>query len=156
VLAEVDIYDPQIGIDTTYYPATHVATRQLRRQQLSTGNLAGPSNPLVKVEDLGLTTINNMDVKGTRRTVIIPGQANGTGAPITVVDEYWYSEDLHVNVVLRHNDPRTGDQTVALTDIKREDPPESFFQVPAGYKIADMTPPPGAPSAGNAMTPPKR
>jgi hypothetical protein len=58
-----------------------------------------------------------------------------------VVDEYWYSPDLHVNLLLRHNDPRTGMQTVTLTDIKREEPAPEFFQIPDGYKNVDMTPP---------------
>jgi hypothetical protein len=100
----------------------------------------------VKVEDLGLSTIENIDVKGTRRTVTIPAQASGTGADLTIVDEYWYSEDLHVNLVLRHNDPRTGDQTVALADLKREEPSPEFFEVPEGYKVVDLTPHESAPA----------
>jgi hypothetical protein len=52
---------------------------------------------------------------------------------------------LHVNILLRHTDPRTGLQTVALSNIKREEPPLSFFEVPADYKVVDLTPPPGAP-----------
>jgi hypothetical protein len=151
-LVEVHIYDPQTHVVTIFYPATHIASRQLRPEPM-TANFVNRSDPQVAIEDLGPTTIDNIDVKGTRRTVTIPAQANGTGAPITVVDEYWYSEDLHVNVLLRHNDPRTGLQTIALSDIKREEPPQSFFEVPADYKIVDMTPPPGAPvERGRAAT----
>ena len=154
--SEAQIYDPQTRINTIYYPATHVATQQLRPESRSAGNLPQPSGPFIKVEVLGLTTIDNIDVKGTRRTVTIPAQANGTGAAITVVDEYWYSEDLHVNVILRHNDPRTGFQTVALSNIKREEPPESFFQVPPDHKIVDLTPPPGSPATRGAVAGPIR
>jgi len=102
---------------------------------------------MVKVEDLGSDIMENIDVKGTRRTVTIPAQMNTTGIDLTVVDEYWYSEDLHVNLLLRHNDPRTGEQTVTLKEIKREEPAQEFFEVPQNYKIVDMTPPPGAPAA---------
>ena len=84
--------------------------------------------------------MDNIEVKGTRRTLTIPAQANGTGAALAVVDEYWYSEDLHLNLLLRHDDPRTGVQTIALTNIKREEPPQEFFEVPQDYKIVDMTP----------------
>jgi len=115
-----------------------------------TANFSSTSDPLVKVEDLGSTTIDNIDVKGTRRTVTIPGQVNGTGAPLTVVDEFWYSEDLHLNLLLRHSDPRIGVQTVALSDLKREEPAQEFFEVPPGYKIVDMTPPADAPAARGA------
>jgi hypothetical protein len=88
--------------------------------------------------------MENIDVKGTRRSVTTPAGASNLGVSFTVVDEYWYSEDLHVNLKLVHNDPRTGEQTVTLTDIKREEPPASFFGVPADYKIVDMTPPAAA------------
>ena len=144
-LSEVHIFDPQTRLKTVYYPATHIASRQPQAVQSKPANLSDSSNPLVKVEDLGSTIIDGIEVRGTRRIVSIPGLTNGTGAPLTVVDEYWYSEDLHLNLLLLHNDPRTGEQTVALTNIKREEPPQSFFEVPPDYKIVDMTPPPGAP-----------
>jgi hypothetical protein len=146
-LIEVHLYDPQTRLQTVYEPATHIARRQLRPEARPPVNPSDASNPLVKVEDLGTNTIENIDVRGTRRTVIIPAQANGTGAPLTVVDEYWYSEDLHVNLLLRHSDPRTGEQTVTLSQIVREEPAQEFFEAPQGYKIVDMTPPPGAPAA---------
>jgi hypothetical protein len=145
-LVEVHIYDPQTRVQTIWYTATHIASRQVRPEPISTGFPNRP-DPQVTVEDLGPGTLNGIDVKETRRMVTVPAQLNGTGAPITVVDEYWYSEDLHVNILLRHNDPRTGLQTVALSNIKREEPPLSFFEVPADYKAVDLTPPPGAPMA---------
>jgi hypothetical protein len=144
-LVEVHIYDPQTHVKTICYTATHIATRQPQPMPHIEANPSQSFDPLVKIEDLGMETIENIDVKGTRRTVTIPAQANGGSVPITVVDEYWYSEDLHLNVVFRHDDPRTGLQTIALTGIKREEPDASFFEIPAGYKIMDMTPPPGAP-----------
>jgi hypothetical protein len=152
-LSEVHIYDPQTRVGTIWYPATHIAVRRKQPGTPTTANVAYTPNPLVKVEDLGTTTIDHIDAKGTRRTVIIPAEANNTGAPIAVVDEYWYSEDLHVNLLLLHNDPRTGLQTVALTDIKREEPPQPFFEVPADYKIVDLTPPQGAPVQPARMAP---
>jgi hypothetical protein len=134
-----------MAITDTRFPPKPTTARIPQFPLPPTGIPVNPLAPRVKIDDLGTTTINDFDVKGTRRTVVIPAQANGTGAPITVVDEYWYSEDLHVNVLLRHHDPRTGLQTIALSDIKREDPPQSFFAIPEGYKIVDMTPPPDAP-----------
>lgn len=146
-LIEVHLFDPQTRLQTVYEPATHIARRQLRPEPRLPVDQPGVSNPQVQVEDLGSDAIENIDVKGTRRIVIIPAEANGTGAPLTVVDEYWYSEDLHVNLLLRHSDPRTGEQTVTLSQIVREEPAQEFFEVPQDYKIVDMTPPAGAPAA---------
>ena len=147
-LNEVHIFDPQTLVRTIYEPGTRVARLELMPGLPKVAGYSNAPNPLVKVDDLGLTTIGSIDVRGTRRTLTIPAQANGAGAPLTVVDEYWYSEDLDVNVVLRHDDPRMGLETIALTEIRREEPAAEFFEVPAGYKIVDMTPPVGAPAAG--------
>jgi len=150
-LVQVHIFDPQTRLNTFYDLATRIARQQVLPEPLRAPSFA--NNPRVTIEDLGSNTINNLDAKGTRRTLTIPAQANGTGAALTVVDEYWYSEDLHMNVLLRHSDPRTGTETVALSDIKREEPAPSFFEVPQGYKIVDMTPPAGAPAARGAARP---
>src|ERR1035441_9597615 len=98
-LIEVHIFNPQTHTRTVCYLATHVATRQ-QVDPPSNANPVAVNSPLVKVEDLGKSTIENIDVRGTRRSVTIPAEANNLGASITVVDEYWYSEDLHVNLKL--------------------------------------------------------
>jgi hypothetical protein len=45
----------------------------------------------------------------------------------------WYSEDLRINLVLKHNDPRTGSVVLTVTQISRADPDSSLFQIPDGY-----------------------
>jgi len=145
-LTEVLLYDPQTRTRTVCYTATHVATVLQRREPGDTPTAKISSSLKVKVEDLGPTTLDGIVVEGTRRIVTIPSQASGTGAPMTVVDEYWYSADLHLNLLLRHIDPRAGERTVALSDIKREDPDPAFFEIPEGYRIIDVTPPPSAPA----------
>jgi hypothetical protein len=47
-----------------------------------------------------------------------------------------------VYLIVKHDDPRTGEQIVAVTHIDRHEPPRERFEVPAGYKIVDETPPP--------------
>ena len=44
-------------------------------------------------------------------------------------------------VMLHHTDPRSGEQTVGLSNIQRAEPNASRFAVPAGYKLVDETPP---------------
>ncbi len=74
-------------------------------------------------------------------THIIKAEASGTGKQVEVTDEYWYSEDLHLNLLVHHIDPRTGDQSVAISGIKRDEPASSLFEVPEGFKVVDVTPP---------------
>jgi hypothetical protein len=56
------------------------------------------------------------------------------------VDEYWYSEDLRINLVLKHNDPRTGSVILTVTQITRTDPDSSLFQIPDGYNKPNTGP----------------
>lgn len=145
-LIEVHLYDPQAGVSTVYYPATHVATRRQQGRPHEVAGFPPAAGPQAAVEELGPTTMEHIDVNCTSRTVVIPAQANSAGVPLKVFDEYCYSPDLHVNVLLINNDPRTGEHTVSLTNIQREDPDQSFFEIPEGYKVVDLTPPEGAPA----------
>lgn len=58
-----------------------------------------------------------------------------------VTDEIWYSEGLHINLVTKHNDPRTGNLTMTVTGINPNEPDVDLFAIPPDYKVVDMTPP---------------
>ena len=64
----------------------------------------------------------------------------GTLKPLTVVDEYWYSEDLHLIMLEKHDDSRTGEQIVAVTNVQKTEPDAKRFAVPEGYRVVDLTP----------------
>jgi hypothetical protein len=40
-------------------------------------------------------------------------------------------------MLIKHNDPRTGEQTLSIKQIKREDPDPQMFTVPSDYKVVD-------------------
>jgi hypothetical protein len=58
-----------------------------------------------------------------------------------MITEKWYSAELKVYVMTKHIDPRFGETTYRLTNIKRGDQDPSLFQVPAGYKVTEGEPP---------------
>jgi hypothetical protein len=137
----VHIYDPATRVSNFYNPATLISRTQIVPAHEGIGEFNhGPNS-----EDLGFTTLNDLQARGTRVTRNIAPEASGTGNPVQVVDEFWYSEELHMNLLERHTDVRGGVQTVAITSIKREEPPPALFEVPEGYKIVDVTPPANAP-----------
>lgn len=104
-------------------------------------NPGAPQQPQIKETDLGDQTIDGTTLHGTEKQTTIPAQLSTTGQPITITTEYWYSPDLAVYLIIKHNDPRTGEQIVAVTHIDRHEPPSSQFAVPATYKLVDETPP---------------
>ena len=140
-LISVHVFDPSTRVSYTFNPATMIARKQTvppPQTQIVTGGNS---------EDLGYTTLNGMQAKGTRTTRIVPAAVSGTGKPVTVSDEVWYSEDLHMNLMEEHSDVRGGKQSVAILSIQRTEPAPSLFEVPSGYRIVDMTPPQNAPIA---------
>jgi hypothetical protein len=86
-----------------------------------------------KIESLGKQTIEGVEVEGTRSTRAISAGEIGNTLPIDVVDESWYSPDLQVLVMTRHNDPRSGVITYRLSNIRRSEPERVLFEIPADY-----------------------
>ncbi len=94
-----------------------------------------------KKESLGTKTIEGVSADGTRTTRIIPTGEIGNVRPIEIVDESWYSPELQMLLLTRHNDPRSGETIYRLTNTNRRDPEPALFEIPAGYRILDKTAP---------------
>ena len=149
-LLEVRLFDPQTRIRTIYYPSTHSARQLL----LPNPPKVAPANDrFVSFKDLGSTTLNGLEAKGTLRTLTTFGIVGGYDEveDVDVLDEFWYSHELHLNLLLHHSDPRGTDVTLGISGLKRGEPPAAMFQLPPGYKIVDTTPAPGPPPMRDAM-----
>jgi hypothetical protein len=88
-----------------------------------------------KSESLGQQTIEGVNAEGTRMTSTIEAGQIGNDRPIQIVDERWYSHDIETAVKWTHSDPRTGQESLQLTNISRTEPSSDLFQVPANYQI---------------------
>jgi hypothetical protein len=100
------------------------------------GQQSKESSEQVKHEDLGTQTIEGVSAQGKRETVTIPAGQIGNERPIEIVTETWFSPELHTMVLRKHSDPRMGDSTYRLTDIKRNEPDAALFQPPPGTKVS--------------------
>jgi hypothetical protein len=140
----VHFYDPQTRNYTYLYPRKHTyvtgtvnhppAAEPADLIASPAGNSA-PLNQFTKQEDLGTRSIDGIMAHGVREIQTIP--AGSTASEAVLTDEYWYSDDLHMNVMVKHSDPRKGSVTMTLTQATRSDPDPSLFQIPEGYKPAD-------------------
>ena len=81
--------------------------------------------------------IEGVNAEGTRNVSTIAAGAIGNDRPIQVTNESWYSEELQMMVMSKHSDPRTGDESFRLTNIRRGEPAAYLFQAPAGYQITE-------------------
>jgi hypothetical protein len=86
-------------------------------------------------EPLGKQMVEGVNAEGMREVSTIAAGAIGNDRPIQVSTESWYSAELQMNVMTRHSDPRTGDESFRLTNISRSEPVAYLFQAPAGYQI---------------------
>lgn len=90
------------------------------------------------VEDLGTQNVGGLQTIGRRKTITIPEDTIGNDRPLTATQEYWYAEDLGVNLISKRQDPRFGTQTFELSDITVGDPDPKFFEIPPGTKVIDL------------------
>ena len=88
-----------------------------------------------RTEELGTQNIEGVDAEGTRTITTIPAGAIGNELPIEITYEKWYSRELQLVVMSKHNDPRYGEQTYRLTNINRSEPDPSLFTPPQGYRL---------------------
>jgi hypothetical protein len=100
-----------------------------------TASATMPDDPDVTTSSLGTQTIGGVAVEGTHTTRTIPAEAIGNEKPIVITVDRWYSADLQTVVKTIRSDPRMGETIMQLTEIKRQEPDASLFQVPADYTI---------------------
>ena len=144
-LLRIHLYDPQTRVSTIIFPREKTFRTQTlshppaafppgRRYSSTAGD--GPQNDFAQQEDLGLREMEGVQVHGILETQTIPAESGANGKEITVKDEYWYSDDLRINLLIKHDDPRTGTITMTVSKITRSEPNAAEFEIPEGYKLA--------------------
>jgi len=86
---------------------------------------------------LGSKDMEGVKVEGKMVSYTIPAGEVGNKNPITISTETWYSPDLQVTVYSKHSDPRHGDTIYRLANVKRAEPAQALFTVPADYTVKE-------------------
>jgi hypothetical protein len=140
----VFINDPVAGKSFMLRPDAKQASEFPARTHKGLGNAERPAGELgfgkrfqneETSADLGTQTINGLLAQGTRLTRTIPAGEIGNERPIVMTTERWYSSDLQMNVLIKRSDPLIGDTVVQFTNIQRQEPAASLFQVPSDYTV---------------------
>ncbi len=136
------IADPVAGYTYVLNPAKKIAMRRALKPR--NGGREGMRPPFEgdakdsRVEtDLGQQTIGGINAIGKSVTRTIPAGTIGNSQPIVEKSEVWTAPDLQVVVRSTHNDPRWGQSTYTLTNVRRGEPSPALFQVPADYTVQD-------------------
>lgn len=148
----IHLYDPRNRMTEYLYPEQKTYRMMLLNRPPSTDTpddfaspaaAAAPPSEFTKQEDMGYRTIAGLQVHGVRVTQTLTAAESGTGQEVIVTNEYWYSEALRLNLATKHNDPRSGNVAMTVTQIDRDEPSAALFGVPADYTMAGMAKPSG-------------
>jgi hypothetical protein len=90
-------------------------------------------------ETLQPQMIEGVLAEGVRYTTVIPEGAEGNDRPFSITSETWTAPELKIAVLMKNNDPRSGDTITRLTNISRNDPDPTLFQPPPDYQVVDET-----------------
>lgn len=144
----IHLYDPETRTSTVLDPQSRTYSTMTVNHPprtvppafiASTSGSSLPQNDFAKQEDLGTREIEGLGVHGVRQTQTIPSPGNA-GNEVVVTDEYWYSEDLQINLIVKHFDPRTGSFTARVARIARTEPEPAMFEIPEGYTPSKAEP----------------
>ena len=103
-----------------------------------------PRGRNARTESLGKQVIEGVEAEGNRTVVTIAAGEIGNERAIEIVSERWYSPELQTVVMTRHSDPRFGENSYRLTNINRNEPARTLFEVPGDYAIKEGPPAPEA------------
>ncbi len=143
-IEHIHLYDPQTRVSTELNARERTYDTHTMNHPPSTvpptvrfgspSDTGAPQNDFSKEEDLGSQEIEGVTARGVRETQILPAESGETGQNLTVTDEYWYSDELRINLLMKHSDPRTGSITLRVTQIARGEPDPAAFEIPEGYR----------------------
>lgn len=144
-IESVHVYDPSTRLSTRWttesrtfstmtvnHPPATVPPAHLA----SSAGASLPGNDYTREEDLGNRDIGGVSAHGVRESQTVLPEAGDKAKLVEITDEYWYSEDLRINLMVKHSDPREGTVTLTVGQITREEPDPALFKVPEGYKSA--------------------
>ena len=139
-LLNIHLYDPRTRISTeidvrkrTFWTMTknHPPSTEPPSIRFAAPDSNAPPNEFTKPEDLGIREIDGVPAHGIRQTQTVTD--DNDGKEVVITDEYWYSQDLRINLMIKHSDPRQGMTTMKVAQVTRTEPDPALFEVPEGY-----------------------
>lgn len=139
---QIEISDP--AMHTKYFCRTADRVCTLHSYSGPRVEVAEPSGPAENGKvaftrhDLGKSDVSGVEVVGTLETRTIEAGAIGNDRPVSITKEFWYSPKLGLNMLVKRNDPRSGSQTLTVTEVSLSEPDPRYFQLPAGFTVREM------------------
>ena len=94
---------------------------------------------------LGTREIEGVRANGERTTWTIEAGRIGNEKPIVITRDVWTAPELMLTVLTRDQDPRSGETSYRLVNLRRGEPEAALMRVPADYATPSRTPAPARP-----------
>jgi TonB family protein len=138
-LLRVELYDPATLTRTELFPLTKIARQWIGTPSAEPSAQIAAGKPEISRENIGTDSIQGIPVRGVRVSQTYAAGALGNDRPLKIVTEYWFSEELKINLLTTRTDPRFGVQTVRVTELARQEPEPSLFAISPEYKLVKET-----------------
>jgi len=142
MLVTVDLYDPATATYTIVDPLfKRYWIGKLERQPAIMGDGffydprddGTPKSQFEHGEDLGVQTREGLPVHHVREIDPVKNSIENK----VVTKEYWYSDDLRMNLASRLNDPQAVIQTITVAYLTPKEPDAAIYKIPPGYRRVD-------------------
>jgi TonB family protein len=150
----IEIEDPAAGVEYILEPFHKLAHRFTLAPGAPETPIAAPpviafpapAGSKTETEDLGAWVIQGLRAEGVRRTIRILTSKIPEGAvalgedsdrSLVIVEETWTAPDLRIVVREKLYDPRWGESTTELINIRVGEQAAALFQVPPDYRAVD-------------------
>jgi TonB family protein len=131
----IEIYDPTSKVRTDIYPEKKLAVGWVAGDKApSKSPKSKDAQPKISAEDLGTDTLQGLPVHGVRIHKVLPADLKFPHLTPEVI-EYWYSDDLKINLLTKFSSSQFGVRTIRVTDLQRQEPDASLMAAPKDYKL---------------------
>jgi hypothetical protein len=93
--------------------------------------------PDIRREELSIQLIDGVLLRHGRETSNYPAGFAGLKEPYATVTDYWYSQELQAFVLIKQVGPNNTVHTLRLTNVSRDEPHKSQFEIPHGYQVVE-------------------
>lgn len=125
--------EPHQCVLSTFTPSTSAI---YKFESPSTGALPDEAGSVIH-DNLGKQLISGVETVGTKDAVIYNPGVFGNDRKVTVEREFWYSQQLGINLLSKRSDPRFGTQTFTATNLILSEPDVHLFDLPTGFTVVD-------------------
>ena len=82
--------------------------------------------------------IEGRKLRHGRETTTFPAILTTNKRALTTVTDYWFDQSLQSFVLIKRSVSNHNTQTIALRDIRRQNPDPSLFQIPDDYQVTQV------------------